>query len=106
MVKALPPQPHLDWLKKTAKERLQELRAADPEAKLHQAQLAVAQDYGFKSWRVLKAHVDATSVEGRIVAAAEAGDAAALDRLLAEHPAKISVTGSQWNRPLLHLAAD
>lgn len=106
MVKALPPQPHLDWLKKTAKERLQELRAADPEAKLHQAQLAVAQDYGFKSWRALKAHVDATSVDGQIVAAAETGKAAALDRLLSEHPAKIAVTGSQWNRPLLHIAAD
>src|SRR5262245_53687297 len=106
MVKTLPAQPHLDWLKKTAKERLQELRAADPDAKLHQAQLAVAQDYGFKSWRALKAHVDTTSVDGQIVAAAETGDAAALDRLLAEHPAKISITGSQWDRPLLHIAAD
>src|SRR5262245_10832221 len=106
MVKTLSAQPNLDWLKKTAKERLQELRTADPEAKLHQAQLAVAQDYGFKNWRALKAQVDATSIDGQILAAAEKGDAAALDRLLAEHPRKIGITGSEWDRPLLHLTAD
>jgi ankyrin repeat protein len=106
MAKTLPAQPHIAWLKKTAKERLDELRAADPAAKLHQAQLAVAQEYGFKSWRSLKVHVDATSLDGQIVAAAANGNAAALDRLLTEHPEKIGVTGSQWDRPLLHIAAD
>ena len=55
MSKALPPQPHIDWLKKTAKERLAELRRSNPEAKLHQAQLAVAREYGFASWRAVKA---------------------------------------------------
>ena len=106
MIKALPPQPHIDWLKKTANERLQELRAADPATKLHQAQLDVAQEYGFKNWRALKAKVDATSLDGQIVTAAVKGDAAALARLLDEHPAKIAVTGSEWDRPLLHIAAD
>lgn len=106
MPKTLPAQPHLDWLKKTAKERLAGLRAGDPSARLHQAQLAVAKDYGFKSWRALKAHVDATSLDGRLLAAAVAGDVDTLARLLDAHPAKIAVSGGQWDRPLLHLAAE
>jgi uncharacterized glyoxalase superfamily protein PhnB len=106
MPKALPPQPHIDWLKKAAKERLAELRAREPGARLHQAQLAVARDYGFASWRALKERVDASSLDGRVVAATLAGDAGALAKLLADHPRKIAVTGSDWSRPLLHLAAE
>ena len=105
MPKALPAFPHIDWLKKTAKSRLSELRASDPAARLHHAQRDFAEDYGFKSWRALKAHVDATSLDGRIVAAAVAGDAQELGRLLAQHPAKLAITGGEWDRPLLHLAA-
>jgi ankyrin repeat protein len=105
MTKALPPQPHIDWLKKAAKEQLAELRARDPSAKLHQAQLAVARDYGFASWRALKARVDTQSLDGQIIAAAAQGRARDLDKLLARHPRKMSITGSQWNRPLLHVAA-
>jgi ankyrin repeat protein/catechol 2,3-dioxygenase-like lactoylglutathione lyase family enzyme len=105
MPKALPAQPHIDWLKKTAKQQLDELRTRDPAAKLHQAQLAVARDYGFPSWRALKAHVDAQSIDGRIIAAAKDGRADELDALLARHPDKLVITGSQWNRPLLHIAA-
>jgi ankyrin repeat protein len=106
MPKSLPPQPNLDWLKKLAKERLAELRAHDASARLHQAQLDVAMDYGFKNWRALKAHVDSVGVDGQIIGAASRGDARALERLLSEHPAKIRLTGGQWNRPLLHLAAE
>ena len=61
MAKTLPAQPNLDWLKKSAKERLAELRIGEPAAKLHQAQLVIARDYGFASWRALKAHVDTLS---------------------------------------------
>ena len=105
MSKALPPQPHIDWLKKTAKEQLAALRRRSPSAKLHQAQLAVANEYGFPSWRALKARVDTLSLDGQIIAASKEGRARDLDRLLAQHPRKITVTGSQWNRPLLHIAA-
>jgi ankyrin repeat protein len=105
MPKALPARPHLDWLKKTAKAQLMELRAKDSTAKLHQAQRDVANAYGFKSWRTLKAHVDATSLDGRIVAAAVTGNASELSRLLTQHPGKIGITGGPWDRPLLHLAA-
>jgi len=105
MPKALPPNPHIDWLKKAAKETLATLRTHDASAKLHQAQLAVANDYGFPSWRALKARVEALSLDGQIIAAAMEGRARDLDKLLAQHPRKIVVTGSDWNRPLLHIAA-
>src|SRR5262245_49855382 len=106
MPKALPPQPHIDWLKKAAKDRLAELRAGDPAARLHQAQLAIAREYGFASWRALKAYVQAQSLDGRIIAAVLSGDANALAALLAADPRKLHITGGQWNRPLLHLAAE
>src|SRR5262245_5572017 len=106
MAKALPSRPDIEWLKKAAKERLAELRTRDASAKLHQAQLEIARDYGFPSWRALKAHVDALSLDGQIIAAAVEGRADDLDRLLAAHPAKIAITGSRWDRPLLHLAAE
>lgn len=61
MTVSLPPRPSLEWLRKTAKERLAQLRATDPGAKLAGAQLAVAREYGFPSWRKLKAHVEVTS---------------------------------------------
>lgn len=104
--KSLPARPDLDWLRKAAKERLAERRRAEPAAQLHEAQLDIARDYGFASWRALKAHVDTLSLDGQIIAATLNGDAQALARLLDAHPARISVTGGQWNRPLLHLAAD
>lgn len=105
MTKPLPPRPDLAWLKKAAKERLAALRAAEPAARLHEAQHAIAGEYGFPSWRALKAHVDRASLDGAIIAAALSGDARQLDAHLAEHPAKLRITGGPWNRPLLHLAA-
>lgn len=84
MPQALPANPDLDWLKKAAKKRLAELRVRAPEAKLHQAQFAIANDYGFTSWRALKAHLDETSgvTDGRerVFAAARAGDIEAVRR--------------------------
>src|SRR5262245_286823 len=106
MPKALPPQPHIDWLRNTAKDLLAELRARDPSAKLRQAQLAVAKDYGFASWRALKAHVGGLSLDGQIIAATVAGKADELEKLLAANPGKLDITGGRWNRPLLHLAAE
>ena len=96
----------MEWLRKAAKARLDELRAADPNARLFQAQLALANEYGFPSWRALKAHVDTASLDGQVVRAAQEGRAEELVKLLDEHPAKINVTGGSWERPLLHLAAE
>src|SRR5262245_30712800 len=85
--RALPANPNLDWLKKAAKKRLAELRAGAPGAPLHQAQLAVARDYGFPSWRALKAHIDgispAPNAQERVFAAARAGDVEAVRRAFA-----------------------
>jgi ankyrin repeat protein len=58
-VTSLPPRASLEWLRKTAKDRLRNLRLSQPAAKLADAQLALAREHGFRSWRALKAHVDA-----------------------------------------------
>jgi len=58
MSQALPARPNLDWLRKTAKQQLHELRKISPDAKLAGAQLALAREYGFRSWRAMKAEVD------------------------------------------------
>lgn len=63
MSSPLPSHPSLEWLRKTAKQQLGELRAANPDAKLADAQRAIARDYGFPSWRKLKAHVEAVAVQ-------------------------------------------
>lgn len=59
MAQALPPRPNLEWLRKTAKKKLGELQSRQPGSKLADAQLALAREYGFSSWRALKSHVDA-----------------------------------------------
>jgi ankyrin repeat protein len=70
MSQALPARPNLDWLRKTAKQQLNELRKGNPDAKLATAQLALARQYGFRSWRALKAEVD------RLQALASSGEQA------------------------------
>ena len=46
---SLPENPNLEWLRKQAKHRLQELRQCDPSAKLAEAQFELAKEYGFPS---------------------------------------------------------
>lgn len=58
MSEPLPLRANLEWLKKQCKERLAALRADRPQAKLSEAQLAMAREFGFPSWRKLKAHVE------------------------------------------------
>ena len=58
MPQTLPTNPNLDWLRKAAKKRFTALRSTKPDTKLHEAQLSIANDYGFKSWRALKTHVE------------------------------------------------
>lgn len=74
MSPALPSRPSLEWLKKTAKRALDDLRTKNPQAQLADAQLALARDYGFPSWRKLKAHV--VSLERTVRAYSEAEVAA------------------------------
>ncbi len=93
-VQSLPPRPHLDQLKRQAKELLRR----QPEiGRLRDAQRAIAEGYGFTSWDALRRHVESIvgvtgrsiikppeleSVEGRIVwdalVAADDGDVTTL----------------------------
>jgi ankyrin repeat protein len=89
MSKALPARPNLEWLRKAAKRRLAALRANDPATKLTAAQRDVAGEYGFTSWRALKAHIDArgdaSTLPDRddVFAAARAGEVDAVRRAIA-----------------------
>jgi ankyrin repeat protein len=74
---SLPARPSLEWLKKTAKDTLKQLRAEKPSAVLAEAQLLLARDYGFDSWRKLKRHVEERE---RSLAAGDAVPAPALTR--------------------------
>ena len=62
----LPATANLEHLKKQAKARLRALRVQAPETGLAEAQLAIARDYGFASWRALKARVERAGPNGRL----------------------------------------
>ena len=76
--KILPARPNIEHLKKAAKRRLDAMRQQGPDVTLAAAQLALARDYGFASWRRLKAHVDAVELvrldHKPVFDAARAGD--------------------------------
>jgi ankyrin repeat protein len=87
--RALPDRPHLDQLKRQAKELLDAYRAGETQAvqevgahyhdanpstfALHDAQLVIARAYGLESWPKLKAYVEGATVR-RLVDAVRAGD--------------------------------
>jgi ankyrin repeat protein len=102
---ALPDSPNLDWLRKESKRRLVELRASDPLAKLADAQFALAKEYGFPSWRALKAHIDSLTIDGQLIEAARSGDAATLATLLDAYPEKLHLRTKPYNGTLLHAGA-
>jgi len=101
----LPDSPNLDWLRKQAKRRLDELCEANPAAQLADAQFDLAKQYGFSSWRALKAHVDSLTVDGQLVDAAKKGDVASLTALLDAHPDKLRLRARPYDWSLLHFAA-
>jgi ankyrin repeat protein len=102
---SLPDAPNLDWLRKQAKRRLQALRAVDSTAKLAEAQFDLARQYGFASWRALKAHVESLTVEGRLFDAARNGDVGTLTALLDKEPEKLQARAKPYEWSLLHAAA-
>jgi cytohesin len=125
MSESLPLRPNLEWLKKLSKDRLAALRARDPRAKLSDAQLAVARQYGFSSWRKLKAHVETVQNEvgkvspvdasqepaspgdpelGELLAAVERGDIDRVTQLLKRRPILARSHGPEGQTPL-HAAA-
>ena len=117
-VRSLPPRPHLDQLKRQAKELLRR----QPEiGRLRDAQRAIAADYGFTSWDALRSHVEAIngvasrsiikppeldSDEGAIIwnvlTASDDGDVAMLRELIDQDP-RLS-RAEYWYTPAIHFA--
>jgi ankyrin repeat protein len=110
----LPARPNLEHLKKQARQLLRGILQADPSsadrfreaqvtlstsaARLAQAQLVIAREYGFDNWANLKAQVGALSddpVEA-LTAAIKANDAPLVRQVLALYP----VLKSTLNEPL------
>ena len=120
----LPERPNLEQLKRQAKELLRSARANDPVAlerfrilpafsnrtgaalersafALHDAQSAIAREYGFDSWNVLRERVEEltfgfeTALD-QFIEAATGGRSERAERLLALHPGM-----SAWTSLLL-----
>ena len=102
---SLPENPNLDWLRKQAKRRLEERRKTKPGAQMAETQFNLAKQYGFPSWRALKAHIDSLTLDGQLIEAARKGDAAKLTSLLDQHPEKLHLRIPPYEWTLLHLAA-
>ena len=87
----LPERASLEYLKKLAKDRLRDLRRADPQAKLATALLAVARDHGFSSWRALKDEIERrqTNNAALFFEACAKGDIELLRGLLANDPSLV-----------------
>jgi ankyrin repeat protein len=106
----LPERASLEYLKKLAKERLKQLRHADPHTQLAAAQLAVARDHGFSSWRTLKAEIEQRQTKPPIsfFEACAQGDIAVLRALLANDPGLARASNPKGQYPGwtgLHIAA-
>src|SRR5690349_19673814 len=104
----LPPRASLEFLKRRAKERLAELRRVEPAAQLAAAQLTVAREYGFSSWRALKGEIDERRkpTVTAFFGACETGDVATLRALLAAEPGLVRETldgATGLHRALGHL---
>jgi ankyrin repeat protein len=109
MARSLPARASLEWLKKTAKQKLR----ATPGAKLADAQRALARDYGFASWRALKAYVERPVAEAVVAAFLRAvgdGETGKVRAALAAAPALANAIGPHpyWGgRPQpLHVAIE
>ena len=101
----LPDDPNLEWLRKQAKRRLEELRKSNADAQLSDAQFDLAKKYGFPSWRALKAHIDSLVTDGQLFDAAKTGNVRRLAALLDEHPERLLARAKPYEWSLLHHAA-
>lgn len=84
----LPERPSLEYLKRLARERLRLLRTAEPGARLSKAQLEIAREHGFSSWRALKLEIERRreSLVDVFFSACLAGDVAAIVKILGSNP--------------------
>jgi len=104
----LPERASLDYLRKLAKERLRAARVADPTATLAAAQLSIAREYGFPSWRALKAEVERrrTPRLDQFFAAIERREVAAVRALLTADPSLARERHSSGGTPLHAVVGD
>lgn len=104
----LPPNANLEYLKKLAKDELRALRESNPEAKLADAQYALAVRYGFARWRELKAKLDDLQEKTNkqlLIDAIKKDDGQQLSQLLKLFPELLHADIFQWISPMLHHAA-
>ncbi len=57
-MRTFPTRPNLEHLKNEAKQRLEAIRVKVPRARLTEVQFQLAREYGYASWRELKANLD------------------------------------------------
>jgi ankyrin repeat protein len=103
----LPKRPSLEFLRKLAKDRLPDMRRKQPDAQLADALLAVARDYGFSSWRALKAEVDRrqSDLTAQWFAAVRRGDTDSVRAHLRDDSTLLQSRESRHDATALHLAA-
>lgn len=118
--RTLGPRPHLDQLRRQAKELLEAYSRGDASAAveihahyhgadpttfaLHDAQLVIARACGFQSWARLKAFIDGVTVR-RLAAAIRDGDFEGVRAMLAARPELVNVDQAEDDeRKPLHIA--
>jgi hypothetical protein len=80
-------------LRNEAKQLLKETRKRQSTARLADAQLQLARQYGFASWRSLKTYVDALASSHRaLVHSVCVGDVATIERVLEIHPQLVNAS--------------
>jgi ankyrin repeat protein len=106
MSETLPAHPDLDWYKKAAKQQLLSLRASNPAAKLADAQLAIAREHGFASWRKLKERIDQITTDlPALFDAIKRDDRTLIAQLLKRKPALARAADANGHTAL-HVAAE
>jgi ankyrin repeat protein len=99
-------RPHLDWYRKAAKRRLDELRQNNPQAKLADAQLSVARERGFSSWRALNAHMTSAAAQlPSFFESIRAGDFPRFERMLNQFPQLLTLK-DEHGQSALNLAVE
>jgi hypothetical protein len=101
-LRALPARANLEHLKNEAKQRLKMMRSHNPTAQLSEAQLLLARDYGFPSWRKMKSYVDALNHIGeRLINAVRDNELKKIREVLDRHPELVKANTEIDQRALM-----
>lgn len=127
--RGLPAQPHLDVPKQQARELLRQCKAKSIDAldrvrrrhpkysavdndaiaarlKLSDAQMVIAREYNFSSWKQLKERITGNTVAQLIDKAIRSNDAIMVTQLLTDYPnlLHVPVRSGNWGPPMSHAA--